>query len=167
MQGEPFREGPRSLATIPPFPFSPVRLSQLIVLLLPFLSSGRESRLPINRSMSSFLPCLLLRKQAENTACGYSRGQQAKRAIYESFHIVFIVTSGTGFVNPYSADSRLKIKGTVEKASCRLCARMPCFFLLSAYNLLLRDFLHANPSRSAKQGILMPFPPFAYGTSHT
>ncbi|ODR50023.1 hypothetical protein BEI64_26470 [Eisenbergiella tayi] len=78
--------------------------------------------------MSSFLPCLLLRKQAENTACGYSRGQQAKRAIYESFHIVFIVTSGTDFVNPYSADSRMKIKGTVEKASCRLCARMPCFF---------------------------------------
>ena len=65
--------------------------------------------------MSSFLPYLLLRKQAENTACGYSRGQQAKRAIYESFHIVFIVTSGTDFVNPYSADSRLKIKGTVEK----------------------------------------------------
>jgi hypothetical protein len=117
--------------------------------------------------MSSFLHCLLLRKQAENTACGYSRGQQAKRAIYESFHIAFIVTSGTDFVNPYSADSRLKNKGTVEKGHPASSVPGCPAFLLSADNLLLRDFLHATPSRSAKQEILTFFPPFAYGTSHT
>ena len=35
IQGEPFLEGPRSPAAMPPFPFSPVRFSQLMLRLFP------------------------------------------------------------------------------------------------------------------------------------
>ena len=51
-RGEPFLEGPKSLAAIPPFPFSPVRFSQLMLLLFPLFQQGQAAEAPIKHTLS-------------------------------------------------------------------------------------------------------------------
>ena len=57
-QGLPFLEGPRLLAAMPPFPFSPVGFSALIARLFLLLNNGRVLKLPYNPYMR-FPPFIL------------------------------------------------------------------------------------------------------------